>query len=181
MGDMNAVPPDGRGVYATGSATVREDCTMETWIRDADLTEVFQEGKPRPTWKPSEGPQLAALDRVFASHPDLLPITMSVKWNKSPIVFGHAMLLLRLSRSDAGISYAGASRLDDTAITAPRGCVNMSKWFKQKDEWQQLFSTQLQALDLEHQRASPDPYEALKQAELWTILWAGTTKCLNYA
>jgi hypothetical protein len=132
---------------------------MESWIRvrDADLTEVFQEGKPRQTWKPSEGTQLAALDRVFVSHPDLLPITMSVKWNKSPIVFDHAILLLCFSQSDAGIGYAGASRLDNTAITAPRGCVNMSKWLKQKHERQQLFRTQLQALDLKPQRASPDP------------------------
>jgi hypothetical protein len=41
----------------------------------------------------------------------------------------------------------------------------MSKWLQLKDEWQQPFRTQLQALDLEHQRISPDPYEALKQAE----------------
>jgi hypothetical protein len=32
--------------------------------------------------------------------------------------------------------------------------------------WQQPFRTQLQALDLEHQHNSPDPYNALKQAEM---------------
>jgi hypothetical protein len=139
---------------------------MENWVRDTNLTEVFQGGKPRPTWKPSEGPQTATLDRAFVSHPDLLPITMSVKWHKSPIVFDHAMLLLCLSRLDAGIGYAGASRPDEAANTAPRGYFNMPKWLRLKDEWQQLFKTQLQALDLEHQHDSPDPYEALKQAEM---------------
>jgi hypothetical protein len=67
---------------------------------------------------------------------------------------------------DAGIGYAGASRPDETATTAPRGYFNMPKWLQLKDEWQQLFKTQLQALDLEHQHDSPDPYEALKQAEM---------------
>jgi hypothetical protein len=56
LGDFNAAPPKGRWGYATGSATVREDRTMENWVRDTNLTEVFQGGKPRPTWKPSEGP-----------------------------------------------------------------------------------------------------------------------------
>ncbi len=140
---------------------------MENWVFDTDLAEVFQGGKRRPTWKPSEGPQTAALDRVFVSHPDLFPITMSVKWHKSLIVFDHAMLLLCLSRLEAGIGYAGACRPDETATTAPRGYFNMSKWLQLKDEWQQqLFRTQLQTLDLEHQRDSPDPYEALKQAEM---------------
>jgi exonuclease III len=41
MGDFNAAPPDGCWGYATGSDTVQEDYTMETWIRDADRTEVF--------------------------------------------------------------------------------------------------------------------------------------------
>jgi hypothetical protein len=35
--------------------------------------------------------------------------------------------------------------------------------------WQQLLRIQLQALALEHQRDSPDPYEALKQEELLAL------------
>ena len=132
---MNGLAPR---CYATGSATVREDRTMENWVRDTNLTEVFQGGKPQPTWKLSEGPQTATLDRAIVNHPDLLPITMSVKWHKSPIVFDHAMLLLCFSRLDAGIGYAGASRPDEAATTAPRGYFNMPKWLRLKDEWQQL-------------------------------------------
>ncbi len=46
LGDFKAAPPKGRLGYATGSATVREDRTMENWVRDTSLTEVFQGGKP---------------------------------------------------------------------------------------------------------------------------------------
>jgi hypothetical protein len=134
LGDFNAAPPKGRWGYSTGSATVREDGTMDKWVRETDLTEVFQGGKPRPTWRLSEGPQPATLDLVFVSHPDVLPITMSVKWHKSLLLFDHAMLQLCLSRLDAGIGYAGASRPDETATTAPRGYFNMSKWLQLKDE-----------------------------------------------
>jgi hypothetical protein len=148
LGDFNAAPPKGRWGYATGSATVREDGTMENWVRDTNLTGVFQGGKPRPSRKSSEEPQTATLDRVFVSRPDLIPIIMSVKWHKSLAVFDHAMLLLCLSLLDACIAYAGTSRPDETATTAPRSCFNMSKWLQLKDEWQYLFRTQLQALDL---------------------------------
>jgi endonuclease/exonuclease/phosphatase family metal-dependent hydrolase len=123
LGDFNATPPKGRWGYATGSATVREDGTMENWVHDTNLTDVFQGGKSRPTWKPSEGPQPATLDRVFVSLLDLLPITMSVKWHKSLIVFDHAMLLLRvcLSRLDAARrnNNYSSSRLFQHAQMAP--------------------------------------------------------------
>ncbi len=68
FGDFNAAPPKGCWGYAIGSATVREDGTIENWVSDTNLTEVFQGGKQQPSWKSSEGPQTAALDRVFVSH-----------------------------------------------------------------------------------------------------------------
>ena len=53
-------------------------------IQGAGLTEVFQGGKPRFTWRAAAfvGPQSAALDRVFVFHPDLPPLDMTVLWNK---------------------------------------------------------------------------------------------------
>ncbi len=67
VGDFNAAPPRGRLGYSRWSATVKEDLIMNEWIQKNNLTEVFHQGKPTPTWKPSEGPQEAALDRVLVT------------------------------------------------------------------------------------------------------------------
>ena len=103
VGDFNAAPQAGRRGYARGSTTAGEDCITDTRIQGAGRTEVFQGGKPRSTWRACVGPQSAALDRVFVSHPDLPPLDMTVLWNKPLIVFDHALILLRLSRETIGV------------------------------------------------------------------------------
>jgi hypothetical protein len=67
LGDFNAAPPGGRWGYSRWSATVKEDLIMNEWIQTNNLTEVFHQGEPTPTWKSSEGPQEAALDRVLVT------------------------------------------------------------------------------------------------------------------
>ena len=63
------------------------------------------------------GPQSAALDRVFVSHPDLPPLDMMVLWNKPLIVFDHALILLRLSRETIGVGYACACRPGESEVS----------------------------------------------------------------
>ncbi len=52
---------------------------MTDWVRAANLTEVYPRGKPTPTWKPSEGPQKAVLDRVLITYDDLASLELSVR------------------------------------------------------------------------------------------------------
>ena len=156
MGDFNAAPQAGRWGYARGSATAGEDCITDIRIQGAGLTEVFQGGKPRSTWKACVGPQSAALDRVFVSHPDLPPLDMTVLWNKPLIVFDHALILLRLPRKTIGVGYAGACRPGESEVSSSRCRVNMTKWRPQVDEWRRLLQLHLQAT--ESQRDSMDPF-----------------------
>jgi hypothetical protein len=79
-----------RGSYHHGT-------TMTDWVRAADLTEaLLPRGKPTPTWKPSEGPQKAALDRVLVTHDDLASLELSVLWHCPLLVFDHAQLTLQI-------------------------------------------------------------------------------------
>ncbi len=71
---------------------------------------------PRPTWRPSKGPQLAALDRILVSHQDTLPIEMLVHWSYPHTEFDHAMITACLQHSLARSGFAGASRPDTHAI-----------------------------------------------------------------
>ena len=59
---------------------------MTDWARAANLTEVLPRGKLIPTWKPSEGPQKAVLDRVLVTHDDLASLELSVRWHRLLIV-----------------------------------------------------------------------------------------------
>ena len=47
---------------------------------------------------------------MFVPHANLSPLDMSVKWNKSLIVFDHAIVMLRLPRDLIRLGYAGACR-----------------------------------------------------------------------
>ncbi len=125
---------------------------------------MFQGGKPRSTWRACVGPQSAALDRVFVSHPDLPPLDMTVLWNKPLIVFDHALILLRLPMETIGVGYAGACRPGESEVSSSRCRVNMTKWRPQVDEWRRLLQLQLQATE---SLCDPmDPFEALKHGEL---------------
>ena len=108
LGDFNAAPPEGRWGYSKWSATVREDRTMTDWVNKSNLIEVLQRGKPTSTWKPSEGPQSAALDRVFVSRDELPQLELSVHWHCPLIVFDHAVLVLRIKDFLIGTGFAGA-------------------------------------------------------------------------
>ena len=94
LGYFNAAPPGGRWGYSQWSVTVREDQTMSDWVETIDLTEVLQQEKLTPTWKPSEGPQKAMLDSVFVTHNDLSSLNLSVQWHCPLLIFDHALLIL---------------------------------------------------------------------------------------
>ncbi len=54
---------------------MKEYQTMNDWVRTTNLTEVLQQGKSAPTWKPNEAPQETLLDRVLVT-PDALTRTL---------------------------------------------------------------------------------------------------------
>ncbi len=98
--------------YSKWSAAAREDRAMADWVLAANLTEAFPRGKPTPTWKPSEGPQKAVLDRVLVTHDDLASdsLELSVLWHCPLIVFDHALFTLQIQHSWIGTGYGGACR-----------------------------------------------------------------------
>ena len=149
------------------SQPVREDRTMTDWVNQSNLTEVvLQWGEPTSTWKPSEGPQSAALDRVFVSRDELPQLELSVHWHCPLIVFDHAVLVLRIQDSLIGTGFAGACRPTRAAIPVARCRVNLSKWREHINEWQQSLHEGLKVMQQEWQDNPPDPNEALKQGEL---------------
>ena len=91
LGDFNAAPPRGGWCYANGRRAVHED---RAWILANNLTEVLPGLLPKPTWRPSEGPQLAVLERILVSHQDkdTLPIEKLVHWSHSHTEFDHALI-----------------------------------------------------------------------------------------
>ena len=168
LGDFNAAPPRGRWGYANGSRAVHEDKAMEDWILANKLTEVLPGLLPKPTWRPSEGPQLAALDRILVSQQDILPIEMLVHWSNPHTEFDHALITARLQHSISGSGFAGASRPDsDNNFTSPPR-IDLRKFFENLPEWQRLTEIRLSVMETEHQNdpQPPDAFEALKQGEL---------------
>ncbi len=108
LGDFNAAPPGGRWGYSKWSAAVKEDQAMTDWINKTTLTEVFDKGRPTCTWRPSEGPQRAALDRVLISQEEASQLELSVEWHCPLTVFDHALLVLRIKDTLIGTGFAGA-------------------------------------------------------------------------
>ena len=166
LGDFNAAPPGGRWGYSRWSATVKEDRIMNEWIQTTNLTEVFYQGKPTPTWKPSEGLQEATLDRVLVTQDALPSPELLVQWHSPIMIFDHAVLILRIQHSLIGTGYAGACRPDRDSFPKSRCRINLRKWRTQVNEWSRLVHTGLRLMLAEHQANPPDPFEALKQGEL---------------
>ena len=165
LGDFNAAPPGGRWGYSKWSAAAKEDQAMTDWITKTNLTEVFQNGSPTCTWRPSEGPQRAALDRVLLSQEEASQLELSVEW-RCPLVFDHALLVLRIQDTLIGTGFAGACKPSREAIPVPRCRVNLRKLRENIDEWQQGVHEGLREMQREWQDNPPDPFEALKRGEL---------------
>ena len=166
LGDFNAAPPGGRWGYSRWSAAAREDRTMTDWMRTANLTEVLPRGKLIPTWKPSEGPQKAVLDRVLVTHDDLASLELSVRWHRPLIVFDHALLTLQIQHSLIGTGYGGACRPEREAPTRSRCRVDLRRWRGRISEWSHLVHEGLKVMSAEHQEHPLDPFEHLKRGEL---------------
>ena len=166
LGDFNAAPPGGRWGYSKGSSAVKEDCAMTDWVQAANLTEVLPRGKPTPTWKPSEGPQKAALDRVLVTHDDLASLELSVRWHCPLLVFDHALLTLQIQHTLIGTGYAGACRPEREVSARSRCRVNLRSWRGRVSEWSHLVQAGLKEMSTEHQEHPPDPFESLKRGEL---------------
>jgi hypothetical protein len=134
---------------------------MNEWLQATRLTETLCQGKPFPTWKPSEGPQAAALDRVFTNHESLSSLKLSIEWNNS-LVFDRALLTLRIQHSLIGTGYAGACQPDLNAYPNSRCRVNLRQWRKHTHEWSRLVQEGLRVMSAEDQNNPnpPDPFEA---------------------
>ena len=165
LGDFNAAPLGGRWGYSKWSAAVREDKAMTDWLQAINLIEILHQGKPTPTWKPSEGPQEATLDRVFVTHEAPASLELSVQWCNQ-LTFDHALLTLRIQHSQIGTGYAGACRPDRDTHPQSRCRVNLRKWRKHVPEWSRLVHEGLSAMSAENQDNPLDPFEALKRGEL---------------
>jgi hypothetical protein len=147
LGDFNAAPSGGRWGYSRWSAMVKEELIMNDWIQTNNLTEVFQRGKPTPTWKPSEDPQEATLNRVLVT-PNALPSPeLSVQWHSPIIIFDHAVLLLQIQHSLIRTGYSGAGKQDRDSFPRSRCRINLRKWRRHVSEWSRLVHTGLPAYD----------------------------------
>ena len=166
LGDFNAAPPGGRWGYSKWSAAVKEDQAMTDWINKTTLTEVFEKGRPTCTWRPSEGPQRAALDRVLISQEEASQLELSVEWHCPLTVFDHALLVLRIKDTLIGTGFAGACKPSREMIPVSRCRVNLRKLREHIDEWQQGVREGLRVMQREWQDNPPDPFEALKRGEL---------------
>jgi hypothetical protein len=89
---------------------------------------------------------------------------MTIAWNRER--FDHALITIRLPHSTAGIGYAGASCPENAVQRGPRCKVDLKKWNKCRDEWSRLLTLSLDEEDRESDELSPDPFQALKNAEL---------------
>ena len=161
-GDANAAPAGGRWGYSISSRTWKADEQVAMWLQDVELGEV-QNWPPKATWRACLCVREAVLDRAWV-YPTNLPISqLYVFWAPDRHIFDHAMILLRLPQSAAGIGYAGACRPLRQAQPLPRCLADPKVLAKRLDEWNQLVCEGLAVL--RNQANQLDPFQALHQAE----------------
>ena len=69
---------------------------------------------------------------------------LSVHWCQPLIVFGHALLILRIKHGQVDSGYAGACRPDREVTTVLKCEVDLQKWKQQLGTWKQLLCRELQ-------------------------------------
>jgi hypothetical protein len=176
LGDANAAPDRGRWGYSFHTKTRAADLLTQTWFSRTALREVLSVPL-QATWRACLIPRKATLDRAWVYPPDLSDSDLSVQWTTSQPVFDHALITLRLSHTVAGMGFAGASHPPHPSALLPRCRVNLKKLREPAilAEWTRLLHLSLTAespLNLYspaktlEQEQPPDPFQALKYAEL---------------
>ena len=139
IGDANAAPMGGRWGYSCASRTQKFDQQMDTWLAQTQLHEVST-SPLQATWKACLLPRKAVLDRAWVYPADLPVERLQVRWEVVQPLFDHAMIMLRLAHSVAGVGFAGASRPLHQPAPVPRCRVNMRKFREPsvRNEWSRL-------------------------------------------
>ena len=167
LGDFNAAPEGGRWGYSRHSKTRAADRLTSGWASQHTFREVLSEPL-RATWKACLLDKKATLDRAWVSPMTLPTSSLLVQWTDSQPVFDHAMIMLRLPNTIAGLGYAGACRpLKPQA--PPQGCrVNLRKFRNPEilKEWTRLLQLSLTAPVESNTIADQDPFLALKHGEM---------------
>ena len=129
---------------------------MNDWITVTRLTEVFQQGVSTPTWRPSNGPKRATLNRVLVAQVDQQQVDLTVQWRSPLITFDHALLIIRIQHPLIGTGYAGACRPDRDAFPQSRCRVNPRKWKENVGEWNRLLLEGLRVMSEKHHDHPPE-------------------------
>ena len=144
LGDANAAPDGCRWGYSQQSKTRAADLHTTAWLSQTPLREV-PITPPQATWKACLLPRKATLDRAWI-FPDNLPVSnLLVQWEAAQPVFDHAMIMLRLPHTVAGMGFAGACRPLHPMVSAPRCRINLRK-FREPEilaEWSRLLQLSL--------------------------------------
>ena len=146
IGDANAAPAGGRWGYSHNTKTGVADQRMCEWLTSTLLREIHSVPL-QPTWKACLLSKKATLDRAWIYPPDLPVSSLQVKWERSLPVFDHAMIMLQLSHTVAGLGFAGACRPLNHSIPLPRCRVNVRKFREPaiREEWSRLLQLSLTA------------------------------------
>ena len=176
LGDVNAAPEGGRWGYSRYTKTRMADAQTDKWFSRTGLREIASIPL-KATWKACLLPRKATLDRAWVYPADLSISDLHVQWPDDQPVFDHAMIMLSLPHTVAGMGFAGACRPLHQPTSVPRCRVNI-KMLREPEilaEWQRLLhlslttespvdpSSSLKAFG-EHDQPL-DPFQALKHAE----------------
>ncbi len=110
--DVNAAPIGGHWGYSNRNPALHHvDLKTLEWVKTSDLTEVAEEPL-QTTWRPNLLQKRAGLDRAFLYVRDTPLARLKVHWAEPSILFDHAMILVNLPYSEAGMGFAGSARHD---------------------------------------------------------------------
>ena len=167
LGDVNAAPIGGRWGYSNRNPALHQvDLKTLEWVRTSGLTEVADEPL-QATWRPNLLQKRAVLDRAFLYARDAPLARLRVHWAEPSILFDHAMILVNLPYSEAGMGFAGAC--PPLMPRRQQGLkINLNKWTQPqcREEWARLLQNCLEADEEESLLQNRDPFLALKNAEL---------------
>jgi hypothetical protein len=177
LGDANAAPEGGRWGYSRYTKTRMADEQTDKWFSRTGLREIASIPL-KATWKACLLPRKATLDRAWVYPADLSVSDLHVQWPEDRPVFDHAMIMLSLPHTVAGMGFAGACRPLHQPTSAPRCRVNI-KMLREPEilaEWQRLLHLSLTTESPVDPPSCPrasveqdqplDPFQALKYAEM---------------
>ena len=160
LGDANAAPQGGRWRGERQTPLREPDVTTLRCAKSQGFTEVPQR-EAEPTWRASLRGCKAWIDRAWYYPATLAIGELEVRWPEVATLFDHALVMIRLPRTLAGVGFAGASRERDFPRRPPRCKVDIQQLKKKRDEWMALVQDKLMAVPPPEQL---NPFEALQAA-----------------